>query len=255
MADVRVGEDSQVDIIADSSGAATGEDPIFDGTFLGKDGVGIKVAVAIDGMGIQETFESDDTGRIAVALPLGDYKAIVTSVGYDAKEITFSVTDQGAIISETLTPGAGGTTPSGAVVETPLISGNKYRIRTKKKPKYSGNDLDKEGSAEVLDQLAAFLNQHPEFVKVEIRVHTDDRGNPTARSQARADAVVAYLVEKGVVASRLEAKGWGAKDPVAVNITSDGRRQNNRTEIKVKDYDETKVPAGTTPDSGADSGE
>ena len=254
MADVRVGEDSQVDIVADTGAVGTGEDPVFDGTFLGKDGVGIRVAVAIDGMGIQETFESDDTGRIAVALPLGDYKAIVTSVGYDAKEITFTVTEQGAIISETLTAG-GGAAPTGPTVDTSLISGNKYRIRTKKKVKYSGNDLDKEGSAEVLDQLAAFLNQHPEFEKVEVRVHTDDRGNPTARSQARADAVVAYLVEKGVVASRLEAKGWGAKDPVAVNITADGRRQNNRTELKVKGYDESKAPAGSSTDAGGDSGE
>jgi hypothetical protein len=253
MADVRVGEDSQVDIIADT-GAATGEDPVFDGTFLGKDGLGIRVAIAIDGMGIQETFESDDTGRIAIALPLGEYTGIVTSPGYDAKPITFSVTDQGAIVSETLIPG-GGAAPGGAVIETPLISGNKYRIRTKKKVKYSGNDLDKDGSAELLDQLASFLSQHPEFEKVEIRVHTDDRGNPTSRSQARADAVVAYLVEKGVVAGRLEAKGWGAKDPVAVNITADGRRQNNRTEFKVKGYDETKVPAGAATDSGGDAGD
>jgi hypothetical protein len=251
MADVRVGEDSQVDIVADAGPA---EDPVFDGTFLGKDGVGIKVSVAIDGMGIKETFESDDTGRIAIALPLGDYKGIVTAVGYDAKEITFSVTDQGAIVSETLTTGGGGTAPAGSLTETPLVSGNKYRIRTKKKVKYTGNDLDKDGSAEVLDQLVTFLNQHPEFEKVEVRVHTDDRGNPTTRSQARADAVVAYLVEKGVSASRLEAKGWGAKDPVAVNITADGRRQNNRTEFKVKGYDESKAPAGATTDSGGDSG-
>jgi hypothetical protein len=253
MADVRVGEDSQVDIVADTGPAV---DPVFDGTFLGKDGTGIRVAVAIDGMGIQETFESDDTGRIAIALPLGEYKAIVTSVGYDAKEITFTVTDQGAIISETLTTGGGGSTTGGGgtLTETPLVSGNKYRIRTKKKVKYTGNDLDKDGSAEVLDQLVTFLNQHPEFEKVEVRVHTDDRGNPTTRSQGRADAVVAYLVEKGIAANRLEAKGWGAKDPVAVNITADGRRQNNRTEFKVKGYDETKVPAGAATDSGGDSG-
>ncbi|HLT36562.1 MAG TPA: OmpA family protein [Enhygromyxa sp.] len=250
MADVRVGEDSQIDIIADTSAGGTGEDPVFDGTLLGKDGVGIRVSVAIDGMGIQETFESDDTGRIAIALPLGDYKAIVAAPGYNAKEVSFSVTEQGAIVSETLVPG--GSPPPGAVVETPLISGNKYRIRTKKKVKYSSNDLDVDGSAEVLDQLAAFLNQHPEFVEVEIRVHTDDRGNPTARSQSRADAVVAYLVGKGVAAGRLVAKGWGAKDPVAVNITSDGRRQNNRTEFKVKSYDESKAPAGSKPDDGGD---
>jgi outer membrane protein OmpA-like peptidoglycan-associated protein len=238
MADVRTGEDVQVDVIADTeAGAAAGDEPIFDGTFLGKDGAGIPVSVAIDGMGIQESFESDGSGRIAIALPLGDYKATVSSEGYAPKEIEFSVTEEGAVVSETLAE------EGPAIVETPLISGNKYRIRVRKGPFYSGDDLNSERSAEALDQLAAFLKQHPEYNKVEIRVHTDDRGNPKRRSQSRADAVVSYLVSKGIVASRLEAKGWGDRDPVAVNITSEGRRKNNRTEFKVKDYDESQKKA------------
>ncbi len=241
LADVRVGEDSEVDIVADT-GAATGDDPVFEGTFLGADGVGVKVSVALDGMGIQESFESDDAGRIAIALPIGEYKATISAEGYAAKDISFTVTEQGAIVSETLAQG-GGAGPAGEQIETPLISGNKYRIRIKKSVRYSGNNLDKDRSAEVLDQLAVFLQQHPEFLKVEIRVHTDDRGNPNSRSQSRADDVVAYLVEKGVAADRLEAKGYGAKDPVAVNITAEGRRKNNRTEFRVRDYDESKAPA------------
>jgi outer membrane protein OmpA-like peptidoglycan-associated protein len=234
MADVRTGEDAQVDIIADT-GAAGGEDPVFDGTFVGPDGAGMPVKVAIDGMGIQETFDSDETGRIAIALPLGDYKATVSAEGFEAKDIEFSVTEEGAVVNETLA--AANAEP----VETPLISGNKYRLRVRKGPYYSGDDLNTERSAEALDQLAAFLKQHPEYGKVEIRVHTDDRGNPKRRSQSRADAVVNYLVGKGIVASRLEANGYGDRDPVAVNITADGRRKNNRTEFKVKDYDESKA--------------
>ncbi|PRQ05894.1 putative lipoprotein YiaD precursor [Enhygromyxa salina] len=244
-ADVRVGEDAQVDIIADVA-ADAGEDVVFDGTFLGKDGVGVPVKVALDGMGIQETFDSDGEGRIAIALPLGDYKATVTAEGYEPKEISFSVVaDTGAVINESLVPtdAAGGGGGGGEVIETPLISGNKYRIRVKKGPRYSGNDLNVERSAEALDQLASYLNQHPEYGLIEIRVHTDDRGNPKKRSQSRADAIAAYLVGKGVVASRIKASGWGDKDPVAVNITADGRRKNNRTEFKVKDYDESKKPA------------
>lgn len=251
MADVRTGEDAQVDILADTV-AAAGEDPVFDGTFLGKDGVGIPVEVALDGMGIQESFFSDPSGRIAIALPLGDYKAVLKSEGYADKEITFSVTQEGAIISETLEPGGAAPAAAAAGIETPLISGNKYRIRVRKGPYYDGDELSVERSAEGLDQLAAFMLQHLEYGVVEIRVHTDDRGNPSKRSQARADAVVAYLVGKGVPANRLEAKGWGDKDPVAVNITADGRRKNNRTEFKVKSFDESKAPAGG---SGGDDGE
>lgn len=253
IADVRTGEDSEIDIVVDAGASpATEGEQLFDGTFLGADGAGIKVSVAIDGMGIQETFESDETGRIAIApLPIGEYKATVTAPGYQPKDITFEITAEGAVVSETLTPGNGA--PAGGLVETPLVSGNKYRVRLKKSIRYSNNDLDAERSAEVLDQLATFLNQHPEFVKVEIRVHTDDRGNPTSRSQSRADAVVAYLVGKGVDANRLVAKGWGAKDPVAVNITSEGRAKNNRTELKVKSYDEALAPASGG-DAGGDAG-
>jgi outer membrane protein OmpA-like peptidoglycan-associated protein len=245
MADVRTGEDAQVDIISDKK---VGEDPVFDGTFLGKDGVGIPVEVALDGMGIQESFFSDATGRIAIALPLGEYKATLKAEGYASKDITFTMTEQGAIVSETLT--AGGSLP--ALAETPLISGNKYRIRVRKGPYFDGDALDIAKSAEALDQLAVYMSQHPEYGKIEVRVHTDDRGNPTKRSQARADAIVSYLVSKGVPSNRLEAKGWGDKDPVAVNITAEGRRKNNRTEFKAKDYDATKVPAGAAPSGGGE---
>jgi hypothetical protein len=61
-------------------------------------------------------------------------------------------------------------------------------------------------------------------------------------------------VSKGVPAARHEAKGWGDKDPVAVNITSDGRRKNNRTEFKAKDYDASKVPAAAAAPSSGDEG-
>lgn len=248
MADVRTGEDAQVDIISDTT-VGTGEDPVFDGTFLGTGGVGIPVEVVLDGMGIQESFFSDATGRIAIALPLGDYKATIKSEGYAPKDVTFSMTEQGAIVSETLE--AGGALPT--MAETPLISGNKSRVRVRKGPYFDGDALDLEKSAEALDQLAVYLSQHLEYGKIEIRVHTDDRGNPTKRSQARAEAIMSYLVSKGVPAARLEAKGWGDKDPVAVNITSEGRRKNNRTEFKAKDYDASKVPAAPASSSGGES--
>ncbi len=91
-------------------------------------------------------------------------------------------------------------------------------------------------SFKLLDQVAAVLTQHTEMTQVEVQGHSDATGNPeknTVLSQARADAVVKYLVDKGVAASRLTAKGYGPTMPLADNATRAGREKNRRVEFKV----------------------
>jgi len=86
-----------------------------------------------------------------------------------------------------------------------------------------------------LERLVALLNEKPSL-KVEIASHTDNRGAPVYNqtlSEARAKAVVDYLVEHGIKKSRLEFKGYGMTDPVANNESSDGRQLNRRTEFKI----------------------
>jgi len=51
-------------------------------------------------------------------------------------------------------------------------------------------------------------------------------------SQQRADAVMTYLVSKGVPAASLTAVGYGEEHPIASNRTAAGRRQNLRVELK-----------------------
>jgi outer membrane protein OmpA-like peptidoglycan-associated protein len=234
-AEVHAAEDTQIDIVFEA--AVAPHAPTFDGTFLNDKAEPIAVSVAVDGMGIQESFQSDAAGRIAIELPLGEYKATISAEGYAPREVGFTMTEQGVTMTETLV------SASATPVGTPLISGTKSRITLKKTIKFQGNDLEIEKSTEVLDQLADFLAAHPEYLVVEVRVHTDDRGNPKTRSQSRADQVVDYLVGKGIDRGRLRANGYGSKEPVAVNITAEGRALNNRTELKVKDYDESKAPS------------
>ena len=50
-------------------------------------------------------------------------------------------------------------------------------------------------------------------------------------SQRRAESVRAYLISKGVAASRMTAKGYGETVPIADNATEDGRKQNRRVEL------------------------
>ncbi|MGE0354894.1 MAG: OmpA family protein [Gemmatimonadales bacterium] len=85
----------------------------------------------------------------------------------------------------------------------------------------------------VLDRVAESLNGNPE-VRVEVAGYTDSRGSRAYNlrlSQERAEAVRAYLIEQGVAAERLTARGYGPDDPVAPNTTDEGRGQNRRVEL------------------------
>jgi outer membrane protein OmpA-like peptidoglycan-associated protein len=87
----------------------------------------------------------------------------------------------------------------------------------------------------VLDKALAILQEFPS-VRIEVSGHTDNVGKPEdnlALSQARADAVKAYLVGKGVAAERIVAKGYGDANPRADNKTRKGKAKNRRIEFNV----------------------
>jgi len=91
----------------------------------------------------------------------------------------------------------------------------------------------KGGSTSNLSKLAIFLNTYKDR-SVIIEGHTDSVGSEDsnqALSQRRANAVQAYLTQKGVDSSRLTATGLGESSPVAVNDTATGRQQNRRVEV------------------------
>jgi len=224
-AEVKDGEDTQLEIKLEQAAAATG---IVQGAFTGPDGKGLKVTVHVTGQGVDEPFESTDDGLIALELFEGSYRAKVTAPGMKEKTVTFTV-EPGKEIE------VRAALESAEPPPTPNVVASKKSIRLRKKIRYKGTDVSP-SSHPILDELATFLKAHPEYAKIRIGVHTDDRGNPMARSQARADAVKAYLESKGVEPGRIVAKGYGDKKPVAVNLTAEGRRKNNRTTIRVVSY-------------------
>ena len=86
-----------------------------------------------------------------------------------------------------------------------------------------------------LTRLADMLLRHP-AMRIEVSGHTDNQGtieyNQTL-SEARAKAVVDFLVGQGVEAKRLTWRGYGKTMPVASNDTPEGRSLNRRVEYKV----------------------
>ena len=86
-----------------------------------------------------------------------------------------------------------------------------------------------------LERLVTLLQDIP-TLKIEISGHTDNVGAASFNellSQKRADAVVNYLLAKGVDKKRLSAKGYGQSNPVASNETTEGRAANRRTEFEI----------------------
>ncbi len=87
----------------------------------------------------------------------------------------------------------------------------------------------------VLDELVSYLNRKDDE-KIEIGGHTDNVGKPAANtllSMERAKSVMAYVILKGIDASRLTAKGYGSSISVASNSTAEGKAINRRTEVKI----------------------
>lgn len=93
-----------------------------------------------------------------------------------------------------------------------------------------------EHSKALLDAVATELKAHPEITKIRIEGHTDStatREHNQALSTQRANAVKAYLVTKGIAATRLTTAGLGQDKPVADNASEAGRDKNRRVEFHI----------------------
>ncbi len=100
----------------------------------------------------------------------------------------------------------------------------------------SGKATFRPGVTEMLDMIVEVLKEYKDS-KFSIEGHTDSQGSEVTNqklSERRAKAVLNYLVQKGIDASRLTSHGFGELYPIDTNKTRAGRATNRRVEIKLQ---------------------
>ena len=93
----------------------------------------------------------------------------------------------------------------------------------------------KPGAREKLAKVAGILLAYP-GLNIEVGGYTDNVGGDEMNqtlSENRAGSVRTYLVEQGVAATSVSARGFGNTLPVASNNNFAGRQQNRRVELLV----------------------
>jgi outer membrane protein OmpA-like peptidoglycan-associated protein len=86
--------------------------------------------------------------------------------------------------------------------------------------------------------LADNLQRYPNST-VEVVGHTDNTGSAAYNqdlSERRAGSVASILISAGVPTGRISAFGRGEEQPIATNLTAEGRAQNRRVDITIRPY-------------------
>lgn len=197
------------------------------GTCSDKGGTPLAAQIVIEGTE-NKKLTADSGGTFTVKLKPGAYKIKAVMDGYFNRYNAFVVeagTKQS--LSFKLTK-----RPKRAIV---IVRRTYLRIRKKIHFAYNRAKI-RPDSLQILEAVAAVLQENPEIVKLRIEGHTDRRGGYRRNlrlSQRRAEAVRDYLIAQGVEASHLIAKGYGYKRPRVPELTPRHRAINRRVEFKI----------------------
>ncbi len=100
----------------------------------------------------------------------------------------------------------------------------------------TGKDIIRPAYFPILNNVVKIMKENKEY-NLLINGHTDNVGDDASNmvlSQKRADAVKAYLTNKGVETARMKSFGYGETKPVEDNNTAAGRAKNRRVEFVVE---------------------
>ncbi|MFM7195111.1 MAG: OmpA family protein, partial [Bacteroidota bacterium] len=191
-----------------------------------KNGRPVKARVELVNLATRElvSLSSSDSlnGQYLIVLNKGaDYGLFVSAPRYLFQSLNFSHTGAASrpvVIDIALEPVQAG---AAVVLKNIFFDYDSYALKAESYPE--------------LDKAVRFMRDNP-TLRIEISGHTDNTG-AEARNRTlslnRANAVVAYFMDKGVAKSRLTVTGSGSSRPIAPNDTEENRARNRRIEFVV----------------------
>jgi outer membrane protein OmpA-like peptidoglycan-associated protein len=117
-----------------------------------------------------------------------------------------------------------------------FVKENQIQITEQIKFRFGKADLDPV-SDPVLEAVLKVLQANTSIARLRIEGHTDNKGSAELNkrlSNARAAAVVNWLVKHGVDRKQLTSTGFGFDKPLDTNETEEGRANNRRVEFHIE---------------------
>lgn len=167
--------------------------------------------------GYQFQWDNQFTGQKVENLSLGAHEVTVTD-GNGCEEVVAFETKQKILPQLSLNR-----LRSGQVVQMQMLQFDADSVKIN------------ETAEPILDEVYEFLKDNPGIV-IRIEGHTNNVPPDEfcdRLSTARAKSVAEYIVQQGIAGERVYYRGYGKRQPLYSNLTPEGRRLNQRVEIKI----------------------
>ncbi len=132
-------------------------------------------------------------------------------------------------------PDVAGSVANDGCPEGPSESDMKMMLELSKGIEFAfGETTFTDGTPPVLEKILSIILRYP-TANFSVEGHTDSVGTKGFNqnlSERRASAVVDYLTSNNISSDRLKAVGFGETNPIDTNVSSEGRANNRRVEIK-----------------------
>nr|MBP9088452.1 thrombospondin type 3 repeat-containing protein [Kofleriaceae bacterium] len=119
----------------------------------------------------------------------------------------------------------------------PAVVMGSDRIELLESISFSGTTLTR-NSTSVLGQVAAMLRAHREIKRLRVIVHVNERNAKDVElTQKRADTIRDWLVQWGITATRLDARGFGSSKMLVLPSSKNAQAINERVEFVIMEHE------------------